>query len=160
MVTFPHRILESYHKWVTDYNLNEKYFVTQQTGIIQYRGDTMDAKARLQSLMDERGRTIYRLENESDVAWTTIRNMFARNTEPSIATLEALCKGMGITLVQFFDEDNSMGLLPEHAQLLQQWGRLRENDKRLIQELIDSLNEKTESERKNLSFHLTQSLSL
>ncbi len=120
----------------------------------------MDAKARLQSLMDERGRTIYRLENESDVAWTTIRNMFARNTEPSIATLEALCKGMGITLVQFFDEDNSMGLLPEHAQLLQQWGRLRENDKRLIQELIDSLNEKTESERKNLSFHLTQSLSL
>ena len=102
----------------------------------------MDAKARLQSLMDERGWTIYRLAKESDVAWTTIRNMFARNTEPSIATLESLCKGMGITLVQFFDEDNSLGLSPEQAQLLQEWSRLRENDKRLIQELIDSLNDK------------------
>ena len=102
----------------------------------------MDSKVRLQHLMDDRGWTIYRLAKESDVAWTTIRNMFARNTEPSIATLDALCKGMGITLVQFFDEDNSMGLSPEQAQLLQEWSRLRENDKRLIQELIDSLNEK------------------
>lgn len=102
----------------------------------------MDAKARLQSLMDERGWTIYRLAKESDVAWTTIRNMFVRNTEPSIATLEALCRGMGITLVQFFDEDNRMGLSPEQVQLLQEWSRLRENDKRLIQELIDSLNDK------------------
>ena len=120
----------------------------------------MDVKARLKALMNERSWTIYRLAKESNVAWTTIRNMFSRDTEPSITTLESLFKVMGITLVQFFDEDNSMGLLPEHAQLLQQWGRLRENDKRLIQELIDSLNEKTESERKNLSFHLTQSLSL
>ena len=102
----------------------------------------MDSKARLQTLMDERGWTIYRLAKESDVAWTTIRNMFARNTEPSIATLEALCKGMGITLVQFFDEDNTMGLSPEQGRLLQQWSRLRENDKRLISELIASLNDK------------------
>ena len=102
----------------------------------------MDSKARLQQLMDERGWTIYRLAKESDVAWTTIRNMFARNTEPSIATLESLCNGMGMTLVQFFDEDNSMGLSPEQSQLLQQWSRLREKDKRLIQELVDSLNEK------------------
>ena len=102
----------------------------------------MDAKTRLQSLMDESGWTIYRLAKESDVAWTTIRNMFARNTEPSIATLEALCKGMGISLVQFFDENNSLGISPEQAQLIQQWSRLRENDKRLISELITSLNEK------------------
>ena len=102
----------------------------------------MDAKARLQQLMDERGWTMYRLAKESNVAWTTIRNMFSRNTEPSIQTLEALCKGMGITLPQFFDIDNDMGLSPEQAQLLQEWSRLRENDKRLISELIGSLNEK------------------
>ena len=102
----------------------------------------MDAKARLQQLMDERGWTMYRLAKESNVAWTTIRNMFSRNTEPSIQTLEALCKGMGITLPQFFDVDNDMGLTAEQAQLLQEWSRLRENDKRLISELIGSLNEK------------------
>ena len=92
--------------------------------------------------MNERSWTIYRLAKESNVAWTTIRNMFARDTEPSITTLESLCKGMGITLVQFFDEDNSMGLSSEQVLLLKEWSRLREKDKRLIQEMIDSLNEK------------------
>lgn len=102
----------------------------------------MDVKARLQQLMDERGWTMYRLAKESDVAWTTIRNMYARDTEPSIQTLEALCSGMGITLPQFFDEDNTMGLSPEQSSLIQRWSRLRENDRRLISELVDSLNEK------------------
>ena len=102
----------------------------------------MDVKQRLKSLMDERGWTMYRLAKESNVAWTTIRNMYARNTEPSIQTLEALCAGMGITLPQFFDEGNTMGISPEQFSLLQRWSRLHENDRRLISELVDSLNEK------------------
>lgn len=101
----------------------------------------MDVKARLQQLMDERGWTIYRVAKEADIPWSTVRNMFKRNTEPSVQTLEALCKGMGITLPQFFDVNNDMGLSPEQARLLQQWNRLREKDKQLIAELIDSLNE-------------------
>ena len=106
------------------------------------RGDDMDVKARLQHLMDERGWTIYRIAKEADVSWSTIRNMFKRNTEPSIQTLECLCRGMGITLSQFFDADNSMGLSSEQAMLLRVWSRLRENDRRLVMELIDSLSEK------------------
>ena len=99
----------------------------------------MDTKARLRFLMEERGWTIYRLAKESDVAWTTIRNMFARNTEPSITTLEALCKGLGITLVQFFDIENAMGLSPDQQKLMQQWSQLNDKDKHLITELIGSL---------------------
>ena len=102
----------------------------------------MDAKARLQSLMNERGWTIYRLAKESGVAWTTIRNMFVRNTEPSIQTLESLCKGLGISLSQFFDVENDMGITPEQSRLLHQWSKLHEKDKVLIQKLVDSLNEK------------------
>ena len=102
----------------------------------------MDAKVRLQELMDERGWTIYRTAKEADIPWSTISNMFKRNTEPSIPTLEAICKGMGITLLQFFDINNDMGLTPEQARLLQQWSKLRDKDKQLVQELVDSLNEK------------------
>ena len=102
----------------------------------------MDVKDRLKALMDERGWTMYRLAKESDIAWTTIRNMYVRNTEPSIQTLESLCRGMGMTLVQFFDEDNEMGLSAEQIRLLQQWSRLQDKDKHLVQELVDSLNEK------------------
>ncbi len=102
----------------------------------------MDVKARLQQLMDEREWTIYRIAKEAGIPWSTVRNMFKRNTEPSVQTLECLCNGMGMTLSQFFDEDNSMGLSPEQAKLLQEWSRLREKDKRLISELIDSLNDR------------------
>ena len=92
--------------------------------------------------MDEREWTIYRLAKESNVAWTTIRNMFARNTDPSISTLESLCKGMGITLAQFFDEENNWGLSSEQVYILYEWSKLSNQDKKLITELIDSLNEK------------------
>lgn len=101
----------------------------------------MDVKKRLQQLMDDRGWTIYRVAKEAGIPWSTVRNMFKRNTEPSIQTLEALCKGMGMTLPQFFDVNNDLGLSPEQEQLLHEWNRLGEKDKKLIAELIDSLNE-------------------
>lgn len=55
----------------------------------------MDAKKRLQELMDERGWTMYRLAKESGTSWSTIRNVFKRGTEPSVSTLEVLCQGTG-----------------------------------------------------------------
>ena len=102
----------------------------------------MDVKARLQQLMDERGWTIYRVAKEADIPWSTVRNMFKRNTEPSIATLESICNGMGMTLPQFFDVDNQMGLTAEQHQLIHQWSKLNDREKRLVGELIDALNEK------------------
>ena len=102
----------------------------------------MDVRARLQQLMDEREWTIYRLAKEADIPWSTIRNMFKRGTEPSLSTLECLCKAFGVTLVQFFDAENEMGLSEEQNHLLQQWSRLQERDRRTVQELIDSLCDK------------------
>ena len=74
---------------------------------------TVDIKGRIRQLMDERGWTCYRIAKEADIPWSTIHNMFKRNTEPSIQTLEAICKGLGITLAQFFDVENNMGLSHE-----------------------------------------------
>lgn len=103
----------------------------------------MDIKARIQQLMGERGWTIYRLAKEANVPWTTLRNMFVRNTDPSISTLEAICKGMGISLPQFFDVENNLGLSEEQNKLLQNWSRLNDKDRHLISELLVSLNTKS-----------------
>ena len=100
----------------------------------------MDVKERLQQLMDERGWTIYKVAKEADIPWSTVRNMFKRNTEPSIGTLEAICKGMGMTLPQFFDVENQMGLSDEQRHLVNQWNLLDEHSKSLIVELIETLN--------------------
>jgi len=90
--------------------------------------------------MDERDWTIYRVAKEADIPWSTVRNMFKRNTEPSITTLEAICKGMGITLLQFFDVENEMGLSPEQARLIQDWSKLSKKNRILVSQLVDALN--------------------
>ena len=82
------------------------------------------------------------MAKEAGIPWSTVRNMFKRNTEPSIGTLEAICKGMGMTFPQFFDVENQMGLTGEQRQLINQWSKLDERKKRLVSELVDALNEK------------------
>ena len=101
----------------------------------------MDVKKRLQQLMEERDWTIYKVAKEAGIPWSTVRNMFKRNTEPSIMTLECICKGMGISLCQFFDEDCRMGLTPEQDRLIHKWSRLSEQNKRLVDELLEALNQ-------------------
>lgn len=100
----------------------------------------MDVKQRLQELMDERNWTIYKVAKEADIPWSTVRNMFKRNTDPSITTLESICRGMGITLYQFFDIDNQQGLSQEQMHILAEWNKLSGDKKRIISELLDALN--------------------
>ena len=99
----------------------------------------MDIKQRLEMLMNERGWTIYRVAKEADIPWSTVRNMFKRNTEPSVATLESICAGMGITLSQFFDVDNTLGMTQEQRVLLENYCALSDENKRIISQLIEAL---------------------
>ena len=64
----------------------------------------MDALRKINRMRLERGWTVYRLSEESEVPQSTLVNMFNRETQPSIATLEAICKGFGIPLAEFFTE--------------------------------------------------------
>ena len=66
-----------------------------------------NAQNRIRQLMDERGWTIYRLAQESGLSQTTISNIFKRNNQPSLPTVNAICEACGITLAQFFAEDDS-----------------------------------------------------
>ena len=104
----------------------------------------MDVKERLRQLMEERGWTIYKVAKEAGIPWSTVRNMFKRNTEPSISTLEAICKGMGMTLPQFFDIENQMGISDEQWQMIRQWSKLNDRNKHLVSELMEALYEKAD----------------
>ena len=77
----------------------------------------MDTQARLQQLLQERGWTEYKLSKECGLAQSTIGNIFRRNTLPSIATLETICNGFGITMSQFFAEGDTVELSPELKEL-------------------------------------------
>lgn len=64
----------------------------------------MDCLARIRTLLDERGWTMYQLSQAAGVPQSTLSNLFIRCNAPSVATLEKLCRAFGITLSAFFEE--------------------------------------------------------
>lgn len=100
----------------------------------------MDTLERIRQFMDERGWTEYRMAKEAGLAQSTITNMFSRHTAPSVPTLEAICRGFGITLSQFFTESGKLVELDdEQFAMFQQWSKLTKHQKELIAELIANM---------------------
>ena len=64
----------------------------------------MDATEKIQEMMKQRGWSAYKLAKQSGLSEATIGNLIRRNTVPSIPTVEAICKGFGISLSQFFSD--------------------------------------------------------
>ncbi len=65
----------------------------------------MNVLKKINKLRIDRNWSIYRLSSESGIPISTITNMFNRETLPSISTLELLCNAFGISLSEFFEED-------------------------------------------------------
>ena len=52
---------------------------------------------KLETLLQEKDWTIYKLSKESGIPYSSLNNLFLRNTEPSLPTLRKICIGLGIT---------------------------------------------------------------
>ena len=105
-------------------------------------GDAMNTHERLQQLMDERGWSMYRLSKESGLSESTIRNLFKRNTSPSIETLEMVCNGFGITLSQFFAEGEMVEMTPELKEIFNEWRFLTQEQKQAIKQMLHAMRSK------------------
>ena len=97
----------------------------------------MDAKARIKELMEERGWSEYRLAIASGLSQSTVANIFNRNTTPSVATLENICAGFGITLAQFFAEGDMVELTSEQKEMFVAWSALSREEKEVLKKLIE-----------------------
>ena len=100
----------------------------------------MDTHDRLQRLLSERHWSKYRLSKESGLSESTIANIFKRNTDPAITTLEAICNGFGITLSQFFAEQEMVELSPELKELFESWRPLAREQKAAVLQVIKMMN--------------------
>ena len=96
----------------------------------------MDAKQRIRELMQERQWSGYRLAIASGLSQSTVANIFNRNTTPSVATLEAICCGFGITLAQFLAQGNMVELTDEQHAMFQDWSSLTKSQKEALAHLI------------------------
>ena len=78
----------------------------------------MDIIAKIEKLKNERGWTDYELAQQSMVTQSTIASMKARNSPPKLETLQAICHAFGVTLAQFFLEDEQIEVLSEQEKIL------------------------------------------
>ena len=97
----------------------------------------IDGLNKINELRLERGWTIYRLADEAGVTQSTLANMIARNSTPSIRTLEQLCCAFGITLAEFFSEDNDTS--QEDLTLLSNFRKLDKNEQEVVLKMISGL---------------------
>lgn len=104
----------------------------------------MDVHVRLRQLLQERGWTEYRLSKKCGLSQSTIGNIFRRNNVPSIATLETICKGFGITMSQFFAEGEMVEFTPELKELFDNWVNLTPNQKAAVLQLLKAMNHDNE----------------
>ena len=97
----------------------------------------MDVNKRILQFLKERNWSEYYLAKRSGLSQSTLSNLFTRNTTPSISTLEAICKGFGITLGQFFTEGELVELSKEQREFFDEWVMLTSDEKKLIKQITE-----------------------
>ena len=78
----------------------------------------MDVIEKLNQLRLSKNMSVYRLAELSGINQSTLANTFSRKTVPSIKNLEIICEALGLTLSQFFAENESKEILTEEEKNL------------------------------------------
>ena len=88
----------------------------------------MEVLEKIEKLRKEKGWSINYLAMESGLTQSTLNNLYSRNTEPKISTLRAICGAFGITLSEFFKEEENEDELIRRVKTLS-----KENKQALLQ---------------------------
>ena len=102
----------------------------------------MDATEKIKQLLKQRGWSAYRLAKESELSDSTIANIIKRNAVPTVSTLESICKGLGITMSQFFADGELIEVNDKTRELLDCWSSLSEEQRDAALILLKKMNQK------------------
>lgn len=100
----------------------------------------MNVLEKIKKLQEERNWSTYKLSYESGLTQSTLSNMFARGTCPTVDTLEKICDAFDISLAEFFEEDNRKAhVSKEEQELLSKFRSLSDKEKNAVVALIKNL---------------------
>lgn len=103
---------------------------------------TIDVVKRIKDLCAAYSWTYYRLAKESGITYSTLNAMMNKGTIPSIPTLSKICNGFGISVSQFFAEDDLEAALSEsQRQHLINWNELTAENRLCADKFISFLQE-------------------
>ena len=103
----------------------------------------MNVLEKVKKLQEERGWSTYKLAYEAGLTQSTLSNMFARGTCPTVDTLEKICEAFGISLSDFFEEDDRKTYVSkEELELLNKYRALTDKEKDAVKSMINALFQK------------------
>lgn len=96
---------------------------------------------KIRQLCTKKGWSVYKLAKESGIPYSSLNNMFNRNTQPTVTTLYKLCSGLNISLSDFFlDVDTHViPLNPETREMLERYNKLPPSKQGMVRAYIMGL---------------------
>lgn len=101
----------------------------------------MEILDKITKLRLERGWSEYQLAEKSGLTQSTISSWYRKNMLPTIPSLSRICDAFGLTLSQFFldDEDTTIQITEQQRSLLEYAARLDPKQYSALLEFLKSL---------------------
>ena len=97
----------------------------------------MDINKKMEKLRFQRGWSMYELAQEMGITQSTLTSIMRRGNPPKIETLQRICEAFGITLAQFFVEDELIEILTtDEKELISDFRKLPEDKKSALLALL------------------------
>ena len=93
----------------------------------------MDINKKIEKLRFQRGWSMYELAQKAGITQSTLSSMIKRGNPPKIDTLECICEAFGMTLAQFFIEDEQLEVLtPKEKELISSFRKLPDDKQQAL----------------------------
>ena len=92
---------------------------------------------RIRELCDKKQMSMYALSQKTNISQSSLSNLMKRGSIPTFFTLERICEGLGITLSQFFAQDDErLDLTQEQKTVLSTWESLSDTEKQAVETYV------------------------
>ena len=93
---------------------------------------TFDILGRIEKERAARNWSEYALAENSGLTQSTISTYL----QPNVASIEKICSGFGITLSQFFQEEDPVYLTNEQKEILDLWAKLSPTQREAVTKML------------------------
>lgn len=91
---------------------------------------------RLKELCGKQRITVYRLSQMTGITQTVLGKIIKGKSVPTIQTLDRICEALGISLAQFFAEDELPGLSEDQQEFVETWNGLNAADRDRLMQIV------------------------
>lgn len=95
---------------------------------------------RIEELCSKGGITRYQLSSRTGISQSALSDIVKKKNVPTLVTIERICAAFGITIAQFFTQDESTpNLSDEQKELLLLWDGLKLEEKQIVKSFLKSI---------------------